>query len=203
MVVFLGADGSGKSSVIERITADLAPSFRRTRYFHLRPGIGTKQHGGAPVTDPHAQPARGWVGSVAKIGYLLFDYTVGWWVKVRPLLVRSTLVIFDRYYHDILVDPRRYRYGGPMGLAGLVGRLIPKPDLWILLDAPPEVLQARKQEVPFEETTRQRDAYLALSPHLSNFQTVDAARPLGLVVNEVDDIILEHLAARTGRRPRA
>ena len=57
--------------------------------------------------------------------YILFDYTVGWWIMVRPLLVRSTLVVFDRYYHDLLVNPLRYRYGGPMWLARWIGKLIP------------------------------------------------------------------------------
>ena len=68
MVVFLGADGSGKSSVIERITADLVPTFCHTQYMHLRPGIGIKRHAGPPVTDPHAQPVRGWTGSAFREG---------------------------------------------------------------------------------------------------------------------------------------
>ncbi len=55
----------------------------------------------------------------------------------------------DRHFLDILVDQRRYRYGGPLWLLRLIRRLIPKPDLVNLLDAPPKVLQARKQELSF------------------------------------------------------
>ena len=72
----------------------------------------------------------------------------------------------------MLVDPRRYRYGGAMWLARWVGKIIPKPDLWILLDAPAEVLQKRKQEVPPEETARQRRAYLCISHDLKGVRTM-------------------------------
>ena len=39
----------------------------------------------------------------------------------------------------------------------------PGPDLVILLDAPPEVLQSRTQEVAHREVERQRAAYLQLA----------------------------------------
>ncbi|KKK82883.1 hypothetical protein LCGC14_2798930, partial [marine sediment metagenome] len=168
MVVFLGTDGSGKSSVIHRLSRELSDEFQGSHYVHLRPGLGrSTRNEGQPVTDPHANTPRSYLGSVVKAFYLLFDYTVGYFIKIRPLR-RSSLVLFDRYYHDMLVDPRRYRYGGPSWLARWVGTVIPKPDIFILLDAPAEVLYARKKEVAFEEVVRQRDAYLNLVRSLSN-----------------------------------
>jgi thymidylate kinase len=115
-------------------------------------------------------------------------------------LARAALVVHDRHLIDALVDPRRYRYGGPQWLLRLIWRLTPKSDLVILLDAPPEVLQARKQEVPFAETARQRDAYLALVKPMSNGHVVDANRPLEQVVAEVNDILLQHVARRHASR---
>lgn len=111
------------------------------------------------------------------MAYFLFDYTAGYAVKILPALAQNNLIVFDRYYHDLLVDPRRYRYGGPMWLVRWIGKLIPKPDLWVLLDAPPHVLQARKQEVTPQETARQREAYLDLANKLPNFHVVDASQP--------------------------
>ncbi len=199
-VAFIGADGSGKSTVIEHAIAALAPAFRRTHYTHLRPAIGLGKGNGTPVLDPQGKPPRSWLVSVVKVFYFLFDYTVGWWVVVRPRLVRSTFVVFDRYYHDLLVDPLRYRYGGPMWLARWIGKLLPQPDLWILLDAPPEVLHARKQEVSFEEVARQREAYLRLVQGMNNSVVVDASQPLDDVVRKVNMRILDLMAARTARR---
>lgn len=201
MLALLGTDGSGKSSVIMQLIFPPLPGFQRTKYIHLRPRLGFKTTEKAtPVTDPHRKASRSSPTSIAKILYLLFDYGVGYVLKVLPLLMQSTLVVFDRYYHDILVDPKRYRYGGPMRLARWVGKMIPKPDLFILLDAPPEILQVRKQEVAFEETARQREAYLEFVRGMKNGVVVDASIPLDEVVAEVNRVILDFMAKRTKKR---
>jgi thymidylate kinase len=121
---------------------------------------------------------------------------LGYIGDIFPRLVRGTLVLLDRYYHDLLVYPKRYRYGGPLRLARFVGQLIPKPHLVILLDAPPEVIQSRRQEVPFEETARQREAYLKVVENLPNSHVVDASKPLDDVVTEVEGLILDYMTKR-------
>ena len=108
------------------------------------------------------------------------------------------MLICDRYYHDLLVDPVRYRYGGPAWIARFVGSLMPKPDLWILLDAPPEVLQARKREVTLEETTRQRSAYLAFVRERASHAVVDASQALDAVVIDAERAV----AAAIGQKQR-
>ena len=202
IVTVLGPDGSGKSSVIARLTADLAPAFRRTRIFHLRPRLGERGTEALVASDPHRLPPRGWLHSVAKLIYYFADHVVGHWLVIRPALVRSTLVVFDRYFHDLLVDPHRYRYGAGDALAGLAARFIPRPDLWLILDAPTEVTQSRKGELAAAEAARQRTAYLALSRGLSDAHVIDASRPLDEVAAEAERIVLDHLARRTAQRLR-
>lgn len=199
-VVILGADGSGKSSVLQKVKADLAPAFRKTSLAHLRPALLKMRRNSGPVTNPHNLTNYSPGVSLLKLAYFSVDYIFGYFAKIYNMLVRSTLVLFDRYYHDILVDPERYRYGGPMWSARVVGKIIPKPDLLILLDAPPEVLHSRKQEVPFEETARQREAYLKLVRGMKNGVVVDASRSLDDVVSEVNSAILNFMAERTKKR---
>jgi len=197
VVAFLGADGSGKSSVIDRVMEDLAPVFRRTCYLHLRPRLFAGRRGAtAPVTAPHALPARGAAVSVFKLLYLVFDYVAGHALRVWPLKCRSTLVVFDRHYRDLAVDTKRYRYGGSMRLARWAAALVPGPDFWILLDAPAEVLQARKQEVPAEESARQRRAYLDVADHLRNAAVIDASQPLDRVADDARTAILRWMEGR-------
>ena len=70
---------------------------------------------------------------------------------------RGGLVLIDRYYYDFLIDQRRYRLQVPQWLVRLGLAFLKKPDLVLLLDAPADVLQSRKQEVALTETRRQRD----------------------------------------------
>jgi thymidylate kinase len=192
----LGPDGSGKSSVLDGLERELERRFAGTRRFHLRPNLGRRGVGEGPVTEPHGRPNRSVLGSWAKLAVWWVDYCLGYLVRVRPALRGRSLVLFDRYYDDLLVDPRRYRYGASPRLAEIVGRAIPRPDLVVVLDAPSEVLHERKREVSSEETRRQRDAYRRLAARIPNGRVVDATRPLPQVVAEI-----AALATGAGSRP--
>ena len=113
---------------------------------------------------------------------------------------RSTLVLYDRHFTDILIDPRRYRYGGPRWALRLNAWLAPRPDLVLLLDAPAETLQARKQEVPFAETARQRALYREFVRGLHNGHIVDAGGSREHVAAQAASIILDRQAERCRRR---
>jgi hypothetical protein len=108
--------------------------------------------------------------------------------------------MYDRHFVDILVDAKRYRYGGPGWTLRLLWQLIPKPDLVVLLDAPPEVLQARKQEVPLDVTARQRQAYLSLVRTLPNGRIVDANQAQARVADRVAEVVLDELHSGIQRR---
>ncbi len=199
-VAILGPDGAGKSTLIEHLERDLAGAFRRTARFHLMPGIFRRRRYSSPVTNPHGKPPRSWFASLLKLGYYLLDYTLGYWFKVRPALVRSTLVVFDRYYDDLLVDPRRYRYGGPMRLARWLRRFIPRPELWLILDVPEEEILRRKQEVPLEEIRRQRERYRCLAAELQNAVLLDGRQPPERLAREAEEVVLEHMNKRCVQR---
>jgi thymidylate kinase len=204
-ITLLGPDGSGKSSLIEALTDVTQPAFRNVHSYHLRPGLllGGKNSARKPVTDPHALPARSVFASLAKLAVFWCDYVGGYWLRVRPRMVHSTLVIFDRYFHDLLVDSKRYRFNAPRWLTRLAGRFLPLPDLVFILDAPPEVLQARKQEVSLAECTRQCEAYKGLAEDLqSRTRTVviDTSLPLDECVRTMAGEIFDFLEARTARR---
>ena len=201
MVVLLGPDGVGKTSAIREVEHALAPAFRATRQYHLRPRFGRGPTGKGAVEDPHGSPPRGPLLSCAKVAFWLADHYISYLIDILPRLIRSTLVLFDRHYCDILVDPRRYRYGGPGWLAGMLSRwtFLGNPVV-ICLDAPEDVILERKREVSREEITRQREAYRRLAGRLPRSYVVDAARPLADVAADVTRIVLGALTARTAAR---
>ncbi len=186
-LVFLGMDGSGKSTLL-RSLAERPPAWcSGVEVRHLMPVL-LRQHSDA-VTEPHARPPRGLTMSLAKSIYWLLAYTVGYWLSVRPQLSRGRLVLFDRYLLDAIVDPLRYRYGGPSILPRLLWRLVPKPNAVVLLDAPVEVLAERKQEVGIDEMARQRVAYRLLIGNEPRGVTVDASLSAEEVLEAVEKLL--------------
>jgi len=200
-VAFLGPDGSGKSSVIEAVAMQLAPAFRRVSRFHYRPMLiaGPGKSSG-PVTNPHGKAKRSSLSSSIKMMMLLADYVLGYLLRLRPALVRSSFVIFDRYFSDVLADPKRLRYGGPRWLSRLVNWIIPQPDLLIILDAPADVLWSRKQEVAFEKLTELRQRYLEIAASSPNAVIIDASQALSKVIADAEARILLELERRTADR---
>jgi thymidylate kinase len=202
IVAFLGPDGAGKSSVIAALSTQLADAFSHTARHGFAPGILHALLGRPHTTnsEPHAaQPRSRPISVFRALVYWLPYYAVLYRLMVRFALARSTLVLHDRHLIDALVDPLRYRYVGSSYLLQFIWRFVPKPDLIVVLDAPADVLQARKQEVILEETVRQRAEYLSLARALPNGIVINANRPLALVVQEVSDLVLRHLAERVAR----
>ncbi len=184
-IAFLGCDGSGKSAVIQGLSATLTNGGVQVHVGHWRPkALGRSDAASNTADDPHGQAPRGFASSILKLGWLWLNWWVAW---LRGLRHRSQTgyVIFDRYHGDLLADPKRYRYGGPMTLAKAAIRLMPQPDQVIFLDAAPAVLLSRKQEVSAESLERSRTIYLRLAHAHPRFRVVDASRPLADVVADV------------------
>jgi len=112
---------------------------------------------------------------------------------------RGSIVLFDRHfvadYHaaDMAAEERplsRRIHGA------ILARIYPKPDLVIYLDAPAEVLFARKGEGTLQSLERRRGEYLALAGVTPRFHVVHATQPLGDVIAEVTGIIRSFAAGR-------
>jgi thymidylate kinase len=65
----------------------------------------------------------------------------------------------------------------------------PRPSLVIFLDAPGELLFARKGELTVDELERRRQAFLAVGRRMPRFVRVDAARPLAEVYSDVARLV--------------
>jgi thymidylate kinase len=117
---------------------------------------------------------------------MVLDWNLGYWRKIRSQRSQGFLVIADRHsLLDMLADPERYRYGGETGWVRMALRVVPAPDMVVLLDASPEVLQARKQELTPAKTAYLRRKYLEIFEDWPNCLIVDAARPLDEIVSEI------------------
>jgi len=205
-VAFLGPDGCGKSTVIKEVRQILSRSFPGQDLFYWRPTF-LKQPGvvlglrNGVKTDtnlfPHAHHAEHPIKSFLRFCYYLFDFTVGYLVKVYPLTIANHLCVFDRYYYDVLVDSFRYNFSLPRWLLKLPLLIVPKPTLIIILDVPVGELINRKQELPEVELKRQRHEFLKLASQIPNVYIIDNSRSIREVIKEIASIILLTKSYRT------
>ena len=191
-IAFLGCDGSSKSAVISEIAARCRQDGTEVVVGHWRPRAFRTDTAGAkvPADNPHGERPRGIISSFLKLMWLGFNWWAGWWTGLGKAS-RKGLVLFDRYHGDLLVDPQRYRYGGPLVLARMLTRCMPQPDLVVFLDAAPEVLLSRKQEVSHEALEKSRERYLQLCRGNSRCAVVDASLPL----EEVTKLVIEQIGS--------
>lgn len=174
IVVFLGPDGAGKSTVLNLVQAQMDSRGAEYAYRYFAPGFLKRYRpkgDGSITTNPHEGRQYGPSLIIAKLCLMLFEFRMG----VPRLRRAHRMVLFDRYIHDIIVDPRRYRMERLRWWMRLMLKAAPKPDYLFVISVPVDVIQARKQEVPPEETARQVAAYAALASTLPNAFIIDNA----------------------------
>ena len=173
---FTGPDGSGKTTVIDLLIENLGAVFRTAHaYYHFRPTLfgnlgevahsaGIKKEVDRNYSDPHRGGKTGVLSSLARLVYYSVDYVVGYFVKVKSQTRITRLVVFDRYYTDIICDSRRSRIYLNRKFLYWFGRVfIPSLDYNILLTASTKTILARKRELDAAgiEAINQKIEYLS------------------------------------------
>ena len=168
-VALLGPDGAGKST----LAAGIESSF----YFPVRSLYMGLYRTPSRRLSPRHLPG---VSLAIRLGRQ--------WMRMLKAAYhrrRGRLVLFDRYSYDAML-PRRVRHTRRSGTRRwLLAHACPRPDLVVVLDAPGELLHARKGEHDVAFLEREREAFRALVPRLPRALLVDASRDADLVCREV------------------
>ena len=198
-LVFLGPDGVGKTTLLRAVSKSLEAVFPEQNIYRWRPAVFAR----APrlARMPHSRPARSWWGSISYLFFTWLDFTTGYWLAIRAALSRNALVIFDRFYHDLLIDPRRYRFGGPLWLVRALGPTVPPADpFFVVLDASEETILSRKQQLPAEEIRRQRRAYSDFAAQSTAAVLVSTEKPVEQCRAQALESIFQYLSAKLAER---
>lgn len=203
-ILVAGPDGAGKSTLADGLPELLKGPFKKHVANHWRPGILPRPGSlvGRPPSDPTAPHARapfGRTASLALLAYYWADFVLGELVFTHRR-IRSALIVCERGWWDLVVDPRRYRLDVPPWLVRALGSVLRKPDLAVVLSAPAETLLARKAEIDRSELMRQADAWRSALPSRAPTMQVDTSVGMEATFDRVREAVFSILEARAVSR---
>jgi thymidylate kinase len=224
-VALVGADGSGKSTLAKRLVGELrlpakylymGVNLDTSRLvlpttwliLNLKRALGGRPNmAGPPDPTRRAPRSRSWLKwsfAEAKSALRLANLAAEEWF--RQVLAwsyqrRGFVVLFDRHFYlDFCGHELAHPDPSPSLSRRLhtrmLERIYPRPDLVIYLDAPAEVLFARKGEGTIELLELRRQEYLRLGALVQHFAVVDGARGLDEVAADVAKLIRAFAAGR-------
>lgn len=207
MIAVMGTDGAGKTTLLNEILPVLRTmNHNSTVVHHLKPDLlpplgrlrGVNHESGYVCMAPHASKPSSFVGSIFRVLYLVADYLLGYWLRVRIKLAKTPIAywIFDRYAYDLLIDPRRFRVKLPAWVTKMLLFLVPCPDLVLCLGGDAEKVYARKPETSVFEVARQVSALKAFCDSNKRAVWIDTTASLEECANMALQTILERLSLR-------
>lgn len=189
----MAPDGTGKTTFLEALLKELNFYYvndendNRFHVYHFRPSIlpnlgavGEKagvMKQDTDFTNPHRSKPANPFSSLIRISYYTLDYIIGWQKCVRNDVHYDRYSVFDRYSYDFIVDPRRTKLNLPESIRTFFVKLTPQPGIVFVLNAKPETVYARKQELPLEEIERQAKMYKKVAEsNKKRFVMIDAEK---------------------------
>ena len=187
-VVFVGPDGSGKTTLIEKLKSESESIFKsdasRFTIKHHRPHwlpniaqIFKKNLSDDEVYDlnfnPHSEKQSGFLVSFLKLCYYSVDYTIGYLLKVIKDQRANKFIVFDRYFFDFIVDQKRSALKVNKRTAIWFYKLfVPKPNNVFFIKVDAQKAHDRKKELPVNSIKKINNSYEELSIELKGFATI-------------------------------
>lgn len=203
LIVFVGPDGSGKSSIIDAVTKKLHHIDKRVHKYHirlnifpeLRTGLGlssmkgkVNEHLGEndDVILENVKLKRTFISKLASwvvVIYYALEFFIG-----KPIISykkrKGIYIFFDRYFYDYYAQPTtrdiiwKYRK--------ILSSFVTKPDIIIHLCANPEIVYRRKQELNKLEIMAQNQYIERYIQEFENAYTItNEAKSIEEITSEV------------------
>lgn len=171
-ISFSGVDGAGKTTLLNSVKESLLSRGYKVAELRSRPQIlpilsafkyGRKQAEHAASQNlPRQGKNKSIIGSYLRFGYYLIDYLIGQVYIYIKYTRRGYFILYDRFYYDYIVDPKRANLIIHESVARFFLNFIKEPGLNVFLYAPEEIILERKKELDFETIRFLTQRYISL-----------------------------------------
>jgi thymidylate kinase len=226
-IALIGPDGAGKTTIARRLERELPipvkylymgvnlntsnlvlPTTRLLlevkRFLGKQPDMSGPPDPTRVKPRPKGAVRRIWTGLKGalrlanRLSEEWFRQVVAWHYQRR-----GYMVLFDRHFYADYYAYDIAATGSPRPWSSrlhgfMLDRFYPRPDLLICLDAPADVLFARKGEGTLALLERRRQEYRQLAEQLDHSAIVDAARPMEEVFAQVAGLVCSFYAESRG-----
>jgi thymidylate kinase len=197
-----GPDGSGKTTILTQLEDEFSKIYREVELNHFRPTIipriaelfkelGFKKTVDVDYDQPHRGVKTSKVSSWFRLLYYIFDYIIGFYKTVKPVLFRRGVVIFDRYYTDIISDSKRSQIYLNYKMIFMLRKLVPRMNYNFIIFVDPERILQRKQELTREQIDEIYEKLYYICDNDNKYTPINNDEKSQEAVNAILDHILQ------------
>ena len=193
LIVILGPDGAGKSTLISRLIENY--NYYGTNYYsHLYPKLKKFKNSGKNIYPYSKKPFPIFIGDL-KIIYMFLIHVIAFLSVFLKIKNTKSLIWCDRYLYDIFADPLRYRIKHTFINYKFLRKFSWQPDIIIILNPPLNSILERSKEVSESELINQIKSYNNLksifpkSFLINSDKTIDETSKL--CINHINQILFE------------
>lgn len=204
IIVILGPDGSGKSTIADMLISSLSGDRVLVQHYAHRFGIlpplsiflpsrkGLFVSGNdaisneGPVYDlKQNSPLK----SLAYVSWYGLDYLIGGvWLRLKNMVgEKKTVAIFARYFYDYYYQSNNRRL--PDGIKRVIEYLVPQPRFIFFLDRDAQDIHDGKPELPVEEILNQQKIIVERMSKYPQFRVIDARGGADRTAKKICEVI--------------